>query len=170
VTVTHASRFQILKEATEFFSRDDTPNLATVIPAMDLIDNELTNFTLDKKLNPAIRAAVNLAKKTLNRYYDKTDHTEVYRIAMSMLFCISSHGDNLTYHFSVLHPRHKLSYFKTAGWDQEWIEAAENICRDEFERKYKGKFTPEVSETGDKPERVQKSQVRSFFPHHSLFF
>ena len=32
-----------------------------------------------------------------------------------------------------------------AGWDQEWIKTAERICHDEFERKYKGKFTSEVS-------------------------
>jgi hypothetical protein len=27
--------------------------------------------------------ALSIAKKTLNKYYDKTDHSEVYRIAMS---------------------------------------------------------------------------------------
>ncbi|THU87433.1 hypothetical protein K435DRAFT_584645, partial [Dendrothele bispora CBS 962.96] len=69
---------------------------------------------------PAIHAAVSIAKKTLNRYYDKTDHSEVYRIAM------------------ILHPRHKLSYFESAGWDKEWIDTANGICREEFERKYKG--------------------------------
>jgi hypothetical protein len=37
---------------------------------------------------------------------------------------------------SVLHPSHKLSYFKTASWDDEWITAAEEIVREEFERAY----------------------------------
>jgi hypothetical protein len=36
----------------------------------------------------------------------------------------------------VLHPRHKLTYFKTAGWEDEWISAAENIVRAEFNRSY----------------------------------
>jgi hypothetical protein len=36
----------------------------------------------------------------------------------------------------VLHPRHKLSYFKTAGWEDEWIKTAEALVRDEFERSY----------------------------------
>jgi hypothetical protein len=36
----------------------------------------------------------------------------------------------------VLHPRHKLKYFKTVGWEDEWIDAAEQIVRDEFEQKY----------------------------------
>ena len=37
---------------------------------------------------------------------------------------------------AVLHPRHKLSYFKNAGWEDEWIDAAERITRTEFERSY----------------------------------
>jgi hypothetical protein len=65
------------------FSRA-TPNLATVIPAMDHIDETLTTDSLNNKFEPSIRAALGLAKKTINRYYNKTDHSEVYRIAMGM--------------------------------------------------------------------------------------
>jgi hypothetical protein len=36
----------------------------------------------------------------------------------------------------VLHPRHKLHYFKTTGWEVEWIETARNIVREEFDRTY----------------------------------
>jgi hypothetical protein len=36
----------------------------------------------------------------------------------------------------VLHPRHKLQYFKNAGWEEEWVETARNIVRDEFDRMY----------------------------------
>jgi hypothetical protein len=73
---------QILKDATTFFSRGGTPHLATVIPAIDLIDERFASYTVDMKLSPAIRAAVATAKRTLNRYYEKTDQSEVYRIAM----------------------------------------------------------------------------------------
>lgn len=38
--------------------------------------------------------------------------------------------------FTVLHPRHKLQYFKNAGWDKEWIQAAANIVQEEFDRTY----------------------------------
>lgn len=38
--------------------------------------------------------------------------------------------------FAVLHPRHKLQYFKTSGWEDEWVETARNIVRDEFDRSY----------------------------------
>lgn len=36
----------------------------------------------------------------------------------------------------MLHPQHKLVYFKTAGWEDEWISAAEHIVRNKFERSY----------------------------------
>ncbi|KAG1742793.1 uncharacterized protein EDB91DRAFT_1007049, partial [Suillus paluster] len=88
---------KILKDATLFFSHS-TPNLATVIPAMDLIDEKLTTYSHNRQYHPSIRSAVQLAKVTLNRYYQLTDQSEVYHIAM------------------VLHLRHKLVYFRNARW------------------------------------------------------
>jgi hypothetical protein len=41
------------------------------------------------------------------------------------------------YYPLVLHPRHKLSYFKAAKWESEWIQAAEAIVHSEYERSYK---------------------------------
>ena len=73
---------QVLKDATLFFSCS-TPNLAMVIPAMDYIDEVFTTGMLQKDtLDPAIRAAVGLAKKTLNKYYECTDASKLYHIAM----------------------------------------------------------------------------------------
>jgi len=63
----------------------ETPNIATVIPAMDHLDEHLTNATLNPKYPMSIKAAIAIGKKTLNRYYDKTDHSEVFRIAMGMI-------------------------------------------------------------------------------------
>jgi len=76
---------QIFKDATLFFSRL-TPNLATVIPAMDHIDETLTTQSRDASFKPSIRTALNIAKRTLNNYYDKTDYSEVYRIAMGTFY------------------------------------------------------------------------------------
>lgn len=64
-------------------------------------------------------------QKTLNHYYDKTDHSEVYRITMSMWFAINVCFSS--YILLVLHPQHKLRYFKNAGWPDEWFERAEEI-------------------------------------------
>ncbi|KAF5382000.1 hypothetical protein D9615_004201 [Tricholomella constricta] len=94
----------IFKDATLFFSRN-TPNLATVIPAMDHIDQVMTTASLNhKKFEPAIRAALSLAKKKLNRYYDMTNQSEVYRIAMVL---------------------HRL--FKAMNWEEDWITTAEGV-------------------------------------------
>ncbi|KIK93291.1 hypothetical protein PAXRUDRAFT_126726, partial [Paxillus rubicundulus Ve08.2h10] len=104
---------QILKDATLYFSCS-TPNLSTVILAMDLIDEKLTIYSLDCKYSPTICATVGLAKQTLNKYYQLTDSSKVYRIAM------------------VLHPQHKLSYFKNMNWEGSWIDAARDLVRDMF--------------------------------------
>jgi hypothetical protein len=75
---------QIFKDATLFFSRS-TPNLATVIPAMDHIDQHLATQSLSQLYGPAVRVALAMGKKTMNRYYNLTDDSEVYRIAMGMI-------------------------------------------------------------------------------------
>ena len=59
---------QILKDATLYFSRT-TPNLAIVIPAMDEIYRCFTSIMSDTSYSTAIRYALHLAKKALNKYY-----------------------------------------------------------------------------------------------------
>lgn len=49
---------------------------------MDHLDEHLATAATNRRLPRAIKAALAIGKKTLNRYYDKTDHSEVYRIAM----------------------------------------------------------------------------------------
>jgi hypothetical protein len=104
----------------------DTPSISTVIPAMDHNDEYLATASQNPSYSEAIRAALALGKRTLNRYYDKTDHSPlsvVYRIAMGesphIQFIYGSNCNSL-----VLHPRHKLHYFKKAGWEDDWIETA----------------------------------------------
>jgi hypothetical protein len=45
---------------------------------MDHLDEHLTSAAVSQKYDPAIRAAVTIGKKTLNCYYDCTDHLELY--------------------------------------------------------------------------------------------
>jgi hypothetical protein len=54
-----------------------------VIPAMDHIDRHLASAARDDSYKPCIQAAVAMGKKLLNKYYSYTDHSELYRIAMS---------------------------------------------------------------------------------------
>ena len=55
---------------------------------MDHIDEHLATAAINNRYPLAIKAAIAIGKKTLNRYYDKTDHSEVFRIAMSISFLI----------------------------------------------------------------------------------
>ena len=49
---------------------------------MDFIDGKLNESMLDPKYSKAIKIAISLGKKMLNKYYDMSDHSEIYRIAM----------------------------------------------------------------------------------------
>jgi hypothetical protein len=63
---------------------------------MDHLDEHLTNATLNPKYPVSIKAAVAVGKKTLNRYYDKSDHSEVFRIAMGTKFLSFSSSSHVT--------------------------------------------------------------------------
>ena len=42
-----------------------------------------------------------------------------------------------SYLLLVLHPHHKLQYFKNAGWEEDWIERVEEIVHTEFDKSYR---------------------------------
>jgi hypothetical protein len=118
-----------------FFSQSK-PNIDSVILAMDYIDQQLTDSALDPKYSKSIKTAITLGKRTLNRYYNITDHSEIYRITMGKFHSVICLLIYLIIIYLVLHLRHKLDYFKKAGWKEEWITAARQIVRNEFERSY----------------------------------
>ncbi|KAF7793614.1 hypothetical protein EIP86_004728 [Pleurotus ostreatoroseus] len=114
------------------------PALTTVIPAMDKINELLTTYALNYSYRAPIRAACRLAKKTLNRYYEKTDLSEMYRISM------------------ILQPRFKLSYFECAKWPNEWIETAESVLWEEFARSYAGNTARTGEDIGSNSRATEK--------------
>ena len=104
---------------------------------MDHIDAHLATAAVEYDYPLAIKAALAIAKKTLNRYYDKTDHSEVFRIAMGIRFLLFIFFTYfLIIYFLVLHPRHKLQYFEKEGWTAEWITSAKEIVRAAFDLSY----------------------------------
>ena len=50
---------------------------------MDRIDEVLVTNALDNQFSAPIKAALAIGRKILNRYYSKTDMSDVYRTAMS---------------------------------------------------------------------------------------
>jgi hypothetical protein len=73
---------------------------------MDHIDKALASASDSPfKFAVAIRAALAIGKSAMNRYYDKTDQSEVYRIAMgksTLRFIDDIHSLLLFYQFSTL--------------------------------------------------------------------
>jgi hypothetical protein len=67
---------------------------------MDLIDEQLTKFSHDHTLSPTICAGIAIAKQTLNRYYELTDSSDVYHIAMVE----STNYEGLGYETVILNP------------------------------------------------------------------
>jgi hypothetical protein len=94
---------------------------------MDTIDKVLATNALSSKYSVTIHAALSVGLKTLNRYYEKTYFSKTYRIAMGIssftLRFIIAYCPLL----SVLHPHHKLNYFKSAKWEDDWIKAAAQL-------------------------------------------
>ena len=77
-----------------FFSQDAVSTIAHVIPTMDRID-ALLKDTAAEPLVPSVKHALTFAHQILDKYYSKTDLSNVYRIAMSksdliLTFLISS--------------------------------------------------------------------------------
>jgi len=70
-----------------------------------------------------------MEKKTLNQYYNKTNHSEIFQIAMGIVF--HQYLFKITHNLTVLHPHHKLQYFEKVGWEDNWIKAAQDIVQAE---------------------------------------
>ena len=74
----------------------------------------------------------------------------------------------LIYFIPVLHPQHKLAYFKKAGWEVSWVKIAETLVRDRFESDYNDiieavQQDPEASQTEDLMEQVRTSCIHHPF-------
>ena len=117
--------------------------IAHIIPTMDQIDAMLKDSVLEP-LSPSVKHVLSFACKLMDKYYSKTDLSNVYRIAMDTSSAVS-HSSWLIIH-SVLHPQLKLKYFQQHGWLKHWVSTMENIVREEF-TKYDLPWSQENSET-----------------------
>jgi len=103
---------------------------------MDRID-ALLKSSSPQPLSPSVKQALKFARAVINKYYSKTDLSNVYRIAMGKYQLWLSWGYVLTRaHPTVLHPNLKLRYFQTHGWEKDWVDMAEAIVREDFAKYY----------------------------------
>jgi hypothetical protein len=118
---------KIYKDATLFFSHDQVSSIANVIPTMDRIDALLSEDSAEN-LSPSVKHALAFARKSINKYYSKTDMSNVYRIAMGKFVIILTFTLLIyLFYFPVLHPQLKLKYFQQHKWHKDWINTAETI-------------------------------------------
>ena len=125
--------FKIYKDATLFFSQDKVSSIANLIPTMDRIDALLSDVPAEP-LSQSVKHALTFARKSINKYYSKMDLSNVYRIAMGEYLDKLLLRLLILFHISVLHPQLKLKYFQQRHWAQDWIDTAETIVREEFEK------------------------------------
>ncbi|GJE97034.1 hypothetical protein PsYK624_132440, partial [Phanerochaete sordida] len=113
----------IFLKATERISQSNVPLLHEVIPVIDIISGWLIESmaNADGALSTQVRYGAVLGWKLLNKYYSATDESIMYRCIM------------------MLHPKHKLEYFREQKWKTTWITAAEELLRQEWELHYKPK-------------------------------
>jgi hypothetical protein len=122
------------KDATQFFSQDTAVTIANIVPTMDRIDTMLSSSGRTP-LAPGVKHALTFARQSMDKYYSKTNLSNVYRIAMGMFIAriCSILTDKAIVH-TVLHPQLKLKYFQQHGWEKDWVKTAEGIIRDEFSK------------------------------------
>ncbi|KAG6821639.1 hypothetical protein H0H92_001728, partial [Tricholoma furcatifolium] len=89
---------------------------------MDKIDKMLREDAAKTTLTPAVHEALGFARRRLDKYYSKTDTSNIYRIAM------------------VLHPKLKTRYFQQNGWTKGWVDTALEVVHEEWV-KYKSSNT-----------------------------
>src|SRR6266481_4545158 len=76
-------------EATKQMSQSKMPLLHQVIPYMDSLTMSLDEFHTNTDLNPAVRIAAQRGHVVVDKFYQQTDESHIFRIAMRKY---SSHG------------------------------------------------------------------------------
>jgi hypothetical protein len=72
---------QMYKDVILFFSQDNAVTIANVVPTMDHI-NKMLSASAARLLNSAVKHTLTFARKLMDKYYSKTNLSNVYHIAM----------------------------------------------------------------------------------------
>ncbi|SJL16081.1 uncharacterized protein ARMOST_19597 [Armillaria ostoyae] len=109
----------MLSVASERISSSGVPLLHEVIPLFDLLISKFEDIIIDTDLFPGVRAATIHGHAVLCKYYSKTDDSYMYRMSM------------------IMHPAHKMSYFRNQKWEPEWIDRCYAIVHEIWNEHYK---------------------------------
>lgn len=75
--------------ATTQISTSSRALVHEIIPYIDVLTRHVDDFARDEELAPCVRAAAKRGRAILDKYYQLTDDSIIYRIAMSELHCRS---------------------------------------------------------------------------------
>lgn len=145
-----------LAKATEHFSASRVPLVSDVILCFDNLN--IVYEALEEMTSPVLRNSVQRMLVVLKKYYELTDSSKMYRLAVREYsnFYTLTHRLNI----SVLHPSLKLQYLKKAQWEEKWISTSEEILQSTFQKYYQVKPAPEVSaDKRDEPRYKHPSSV-----------
>lgn len=131
---------QPLKTLTKILLRAGVPMLGSVIGHYDSLNHEYTRMCRDSTLPLWARQAADRARRKLNKYYQVTDESNLYRMSIreSLLtvrgfVCpVADRRPEL-----VLHPSFRVHYLTHAKWPQEWIDTATELTVECWETFYK---------------------------------
>ena len=85
--------------------------ISAVIPRIDDLVRVIDDFKDDTAKHPAVRSAAIRGLTILNKYYQKSDESFIYRASMA------------------LDPRFKLQYFIDQDWPMAWVNTVKDITR-----------------------------------------
>ena len=69
----------------------------------------------------------------------------------------------------VLHPHHKLAYFRKLKWSSDWVDLAEALVCEEFERNYTAIFEDVEEGEDENDDEVSPKPKVSYFHLYLMF-
>ncbi|KAK7454590.1 hypothetical protein VKT23_011342 [Stygiomarasmius scandens] len=103
---------------------------------MDWITETLGKVRNNASLNSAIRLGAVQGIAMTNKYYSKTDFSDLYHVAM------------------IIHPEHKTQYFRKQDWPEEWISQAVKIAREIWQDQYQPVTSSVEKSSGERVKKV----------------
>ena len=92
--------------------------ISAMIPRINTLVRIIDMFMEDATRHPAIRSAALCSLNILNKYYEKSDESFMYWIAMA------------------LDPQFKLEYFIKEHWPTDWIDTVKDITCQVYQEDY----------------------------------
>jgi hypothetical protein len=114
------------KMVTNHVCAESHPTLAVAVPMYNFLLDKLEDYRDAHPDSSAIKAAADASISKLKLYYSKAG-AEIYPVA------------------TMLDPRFKADYYRTHGWEQEWVEEALAAIDRVFAR-YRASPAPRVHE------------------------